>query len=77
MGRPPFYHYDRAETIRRIANVEYDEELVSSPALIKFISKLLVKTGRISANEALMEIKMLDCEADDEGGKWGARNSGR
>ena len=61
VGCPPFYHYDRADTIRRIKNVQYDDELISDENLRKFIGKLLQRQGhlRIDANQALMEIKML------------------
>lgn len=62
VGSPPFYHYDRAETIRKITCVEYDDEAITDDSLRVFISKLLLRQGnsRMSANGALMEIKMME-----------------
>ena len=33
VGRPPFFHIDRNETIRRIINIEYDSSIISDPDL--------------------------------------------
>lgn len=62
VGSPPFYHYDRTETIRRITSVEYEDEAISDDSLRIFIGKLLLRQGssRMSANGALMEIKMME-----------------
>ena len=33
VGRPPFFHIDRNETIRRIINIEYDSSTIADPDL--------------------------------------------
>ena len=60
--KPPFYHPNRTETIRRIVNIEFDESLISDPQLKDLILKMLVRSKemRITANEALKHEYFMD-----------------